>query len=131
MLMTTWAALTWSASTPLTSHRCVVTAPLLSQHSVAMAPPPRLALPVVRERASTSTMMESSTMGGAQASSAAPPRLRLGRLMVANAYGKYGILYPFLPVYLKAYLQLSRMIHPDKLSRHFDQATRAFQELVR
>ena len=31
----------------------------------------------------------------------------------------------------KAYLQLSRMIHPDKLSRHFDGATRAFQELVR
>lgn len=31
----------------------------------------------------------------------------------------------------KAYLQLSRMIHPDKLGRHFDGATRAFQELVR
>jgi hypothetical protein len=31
----------------------------------------------------------------------------------------------------KAYLSLSRMIHPDKLSRHFDGATRAFQELVR
>ena len=31
----------------------------------------------------------------------------------------------------KAYLQLSRMIHPDKLARHFDGATRAFQELVR
>ena len=27
----------------------------------------------------------------------------------------------------KAYLALSRMIHPDKLSRHFDGATRAFQ----
>ena len=26
--------------------------------------------------------------------------------MVAIAYGKYGVLYPFLPVYLKAYLQL-------------------------
>ena len=26
--------------------------------------------------------------------------------MVAVAYGKYGVLYPFLPVYLKAYLQL-------------------------
>ena len=31
----------------------------------------------------------------------------------------------------KAYLSLSRIIHPDKLSRHFDGATRAFQELVR
>ena len=31
----------------------------------------------------------------------------------------------------KAYLQLSRMIHPDKIGRHFDGATRAFQELVR
>ena len=30
----------------------------------------------------------------------------------------------------KAYLQLSRMIHPDKLSRSFDGATRAFQALV-
>ena len=31
----------------------------------------------------------------------------------------------------KAYLALSRMLHPDKLGRHFDGATRAFQELVR
>lgn len=31
----------------------------------------------------------------------------------------------------KAYLNLSRVIHPDKLGRHFDQATRAFQALVR
>ena len=31
----------------------------------------------------------------------------------------------------KAYLNLSRMIHPDKLGRVFDGATRAFQELVR
>ena len=30
----------------------------------------------------------------------------------------------------KAYLSLSRMIHPDKIGRHFDGATRAFQELV-
>ena len=30
----------------------------------------------------------------------------------------------------KAYLNLSRLIHPDKLSRTFDGATRAFQELV-
>lgn len=31
----------------------------------------------------------------------------------------------------RAYLNLSRMIHPDKLGRHFDGATRAFQEVVR
>ena len=31
----------------------------------------------------------------------------------------------------KAYLQLSRIIHPDKLGRAFDRATAAFQELVR
>lgn len=37
------------------------------------------------------------------------PRLTFGRIMVAIAYGKYGVLYPFLPVYLKAYLQLPAM----------------------
>ena len=31
----------------------------------------------------------------------------------------------------KAYLSLARLIHPDKLSKAFDGATRAFQELVR
>ncbi|KAL1515358.1 hypothetical protein AB1Y20_001987 [Prymnesium parvum] len=31
----------------------------------------------------------------------------------------------------KAYLNLARVIHPDKISRHFDGATRAFQMLVR
>ena len=31
----------------------------------------------------------------------------------------------------KAYINLSRLVHPDKLSRHFDGATRAFQEVVR
>ena len=31
----------------------------------------------------------------------------------------------------RAYLNLSRLVHPDKLSRHCDFATRAFQEVVR
>ena len=31
----------------------------------------------------------------------------------------------------KAYLNLARVIHPDKIARHFDGATRAFQALVR
>ena len=40
------------------------------------------------------------------AASSSRPRLGIGRILVAIAYGKYGVLYPFLPVYLKAYLQL-------------------------